>query len=243
MTLSLLIIVPARGGSKRLPRKNIRQLAGKSLLAYTAEAIAESALDAPCVLSTDDEAIAEEGRRVGLHVPALRPAALAQDDTPMSEVVLHELEMHRMRTGEELEAVLVLQPTSPLRGGACIRTAVELLKERDDVDSVIAMSATNIPASHMFHAGSDGTTTPVSDDLRRPVYVPNGALYLTRTQKLREEKTLYAGAILPLPLDPVRAIDIDTQTDWLMAEAFLRAGLPAGASKSCPPLREVETSS
>lgn len=240
--MNLCIIVPARGGSKRLPRKNIRELEGRSLLAHTVAAIRESGIDASSVLSTDDEAIAEEGRRVGFYVPGLRPAALARDDSSMGDVVLYELEMHRTRTGSDPDAVMVLQPTSPLRGSTCIRAAVKLLKERPDADSVIAMSTMNVPATYMFHVGDNGIAAPVSSNPRQPVYVPNGALYLTRTAKLREEKSLYAGEILPLPLDPVRAIDIDTETDWLMAEAFLKAGLPSDSDGFDPRPSESQPS-
>lgn len=232
----LLILVPARGGSKRLARKNVRPLAGRSLIAWTADAIAESGLDAPILLTTDDDAIAAEGERAGMQVPFRRPADIAGDAAPTIDAVLHGLDWFRDEHGGEPETVMVLQPTSPLRGGSILRTAVERLEERPDIDSVVAMTAVGLPANHVYVADANGFARAISDDRRYPVYTPNGALYLARTEKVRAERTLYAGTVLPLVLDPARAIDIDTEEDWRLAEAVLAAGeLPPVASHEAMP--------
>jgi CMP-N,N'-diacetyllegionaminic acid synthase len=223
----LLILVPARGGSKRLPGKNLRPLAGRSLIAHTAEAIAEAGLDAPAILTTDDAAIAEAGRRAGLRVPFLRPASLATDAATTVDAVLHALDWFKGDTGADPAAVMVLQPTSPLRGGGCLRAAVALLARRPEAGSIVAMTALHLPPSALFLADAAGHAEPLADDARRPVYVPNGALYLTRTERLRAERSLYAEPILPLVLDPRRSVDIDTAADFALAEALLAAGLPA----------------
>ena len=99
MTLPLLILVPARGGAKRLPGKNLKQLGGKSLIAHTADAIAQSGLEAPVVLSTDDPAIAEEGRRLGIQVPFRRPDELSGDAASTAGVVLHALDWFQAASG------------------------------------------------------------------------------------------------------------------------------------------------
>jgi CMP-N-acetylneuraminic acid synthetase len=223
----LLIVVPARGGSKRLPRKNLRPLCGKSLLAHTADAIAGAGLGAPVLLTTDDEAIAAEGRRLGWLVPFLRPADLATDAAPTAAAVLHALDRFRGANGRDPAAVMILQPTSPLRGSACLAAAVAALARRPEIDSVIAMTALHLPPARLFAAGADGAACALAaGDGRRPLYAPNGALYLVRTAALRRAGTVYAGAILPLVLEGARAIDIDTAEDWRLAEAALAAGLP-----------------
>lgn len=234
--MSLLILVPARGGSKRLVNKNVRPLAGCSLIARTADAIAESGLDAPVLLTTDDDAIAAEGERAGMLVPFRRPAELADDTAPTIDAVLHGLDWFRDEHGNEPDAVMVLQPTSPLRGGAILRAAVARLAARPDIDSVVAMTAVGLPANRMYFANAKGCAEEISDDRRYPIYMPNGALYLARTDRVRAELTLYAGTVLPLVLDPARAIDIDTEEDWRLAEALLAAGelSPAGYHDATP---------
>ncbi|MGB0630052.1 MAG: cytidylyltransferase domain-containing protein [Alphaproteobacteria bacterium] len=219
----LLILVPARGGSKRLAGKNVRPLAGRSLIARTADAIAESGLDAPVFLTTDNDAIAAEGERAGMLAPFRRPAELAGDNAPTIDAVLHALDWFRDEHGHEPDAVMVLQPTSPLRGGAVLRAAFERLAARPDIDSVVAMTEMGLPANRIYFTDANGCAEAVSEDRRYPVYVPNGALYLARTEKVRAGRTLYAGAVLPLVLDPARAIDIDTEEDWRLAEAVLAA--------------------
>jgi CMP-N,N'-diacetyllegionaminic acid synthase len=230
MNPDILVIVPARGGSKRLPGKNLRLLRGKSLLEFTAAAISEAALGAPVLLSTDDDAIAEEGMRLGWSVPFRRPAALASDEAATIDVILHALDFRYAEMGSDPELVFVLQPTSPLRGGACLRAALELLKARDDADAVIGMAELRVPAARLYFAGADGVAEPISADLRRPVYAPNGAIYLGRTAAVRAKRNLYTSRLLPLLMDDIRSIDIDTATDWKLADAVLAAGLPLEAS-------------
>jgi CMP-N-acetylneuraminic acid synthetase len=131
---------------------------------------------------------------------------------------------------------MVLQPTSPLRGSTILRTAVARLAERSDIDSVVAMSEVGLPANRIYFADTNGHAEAISDDRRHPVFMPNGALYLARTERVRAERTLYAGNVLPLLLDPARAIDIDTEEDWRLAEAVLAAGglAPAGSHEVKP---------
>jgi CMP-N,N'-diacetyllegionaminic acid synthase len=226
VTAEFLIVVPARGGSKRVPGKNLKNLAGMSLLAHTAKAIEAANLRAPVLLSTDDDAIAAEGVRLGWDVPFRRPDDLAGDDAATVDAVLHVLDWHSRTHGAEPPAVMVLQATSPFRGGACLREAVRLLDTRADIDSVIAMTESHISPAQHFLVAEDGTGIPVADDWRCPVYRPNGALYLTRTAALRQARSLYAGKIAPLVIDDIRAIDIDTEIDFKLAEAALDAGLP-----------------
>src|SRR5581483_400682 len=135
--MRVLGLIPARGGSKGVPRKNIRLLGGKPLLAYTAEAALAAQRLTRVVLSTDDEEIAAVGQSFGVEVPFLRPVELAQDNTPTLPVVQHALrwfEEHDTR----FDAICLLQPTSPLRRAADIDASIELL-ERSDADTVISV--------------------------------------------------------------------------------------------------------
>ncbi|MCI0730285.1 MAG: acylneuraminate cytidylyltransferase family protein, partial [Chloroflexi bacterium] len=138
--MRVLGLIPARGGSKGVPRKNIRLLCGKPLLQYTAESALAARRLSRVILSTEDEEIAEVGRRCGLDVPFLRPAELAQDDTAALPVVQHALRWLEAQ-GEWFDAICFLQPTCPLRRAEDIDACITLLEERnaDTVVSVLAV--------------------------------------------------------------------------------------------------------
>lgn len=224
-------LVPARGGSKEVPRKNVRLFAGKPLLAWTADAaLAARSLDR-VVLSTDDAEIAEIGRSCGLKVPFIRPAELAGDATPMIDVILHALDWAD-GTGGHFEALCLLQPTNPLRRAADIDGAVSLL-ESSAADTVF--STLEIPHEHhpdwafVSDAHGDlrvatGAAEPVSrrQDLRPAVH-REGSVYVVRTEVLRERRCLYGNRIRGYPIDPARSVNIDTPGDWARGEALIRA--------------------
>ncbi len=228
--MDLLFIVPARGGSKRLPRKNIRGLAGKTLLAHTDTAIADSRVSGTVLLTTDSDEIAEEGRRLGWTVPFLRPPELATDTAKSETAVLHALDWHRdANDGRDPDMMVLLQPTSPLRGGQCIRDAVDLLQEDPATDGVVSMTQIHLPAAHFYIMADDGTAHPVSTRNDAPVYYPNGAVYAVRTASFRHRRSFYGGRTKILPMPVWRSIDIDTQDDWDTAEALL-------ARRTTPPI-------
>jgi CMP-N,N'-diacetyllegionaminic acid synthase len=220
--MDLIYIVPARGGSKRLARKNIRPLAGKSLLEHTAQAVAQTGLSGTVLLTTDDAEMAAEGKRLGWQVPFLRPSALATDTASTMDVVLHALDWVKAENGGDDPTITVLlQPTSPLRGADCIRDAVELLKARQDCDSVVGMAASHLPQQHFYTMDEDGTATPIAARGATPVYYPNGAIYAMRTEKLRHCRTFFTDRTVILPMPPAQSVDIDTIDDWDLAEAIL----------------------
>lgn len=212
-----------------MPGKNLRCLGGRSLIGWVAKAISDAGLSEHAILSTDDPMIAAEGRRCGLEVPFLRPAELAGDDAPTVDTVVHTLDWQRAKSGIDPDAVLVLQPTSPLRGSACISIAIELLASRLDVNSVVSMSRYHLSPKSIFLTNEIGTAEALENNTRSPVYLPNGAVYLTRTAALRASRSIYADPIVPLVIDPRRTVDVDTELDWQIAEAFLAAGLPPEA--------------
>lgn len=220
--IELLIVIPVRGGSKRLPGKHTRLLAGRNLLQHTQAAIAQARIGAPVLLTTDAVEIGEQGRALGWRVPFLRPTELAGDDVPTVPVLLHALDWHRKDSGADPDSVLLLQTTSPLRGGVSLRAAIELLNEHEEASAVVGVQRLGFGPNRVFLSGANGYLTPLSpDDIRPPLFVPNGTLYLIRTAALREHGTLFPPATLPLEMDSVSSIDIDTEADWRLAQAVL----------------------
>lgn len=223
----VLVVIPARGGSKGLPGKNIKPLGGLPLLGWTAEALRQSSLrEARCLLSTDDAAIAETGRACGLAAPFLRPAALAGDTASSVDVVLHALDWLAEAHGEHPPWVLLLQPTSPFRPPAAIDQVREILRGDPVLDAVIGVKALQRSPGSLFLPDARGRLHPLGDDgiSRRQdspgLLTPNGAFYLVRSSVLRAGGNFFPPAIASLPMDAIASLDIDDATDWAMAEAL-----------------------
>lgn len=234
--MKVLGVITARAGSKGLPGKNVKLLAGKPLLAYTIEAArASGALDA-LILSTEDEQIADVGRQLGCDVPFIRPRALAQDDTPHLPVIQHAVRWMAERAKYSCDAVMTLQPTSPLRQAEDIRAAADLL-ERSGADSVV--SASEVPAHvHPMRAlRVDDTGAAVlfvtgkavrhrinrRQDLP-PAWVMNGAIYVCRTRVLfAAEPSLYGDRVMAYRMPADRGLSIDDARDFAEAERVLTA--------------------
>jgi CMP-N,N'-diacetyllegionaminic acid synthase len=233
--MRVLGLIPARGGSKGVPRKNIRLLSGKPLLAYTTEAALAAKRLTRIILSTEDAEIAAVGQSLGVEVPFLRPIELAQDDTPTLPVVQHTL-----RWLEEhdscFDAVCLLQPTCPLRRPADIDASIELL-ERSDADSVI--SVLPVPLEYNPHwvyfqdkGGwlrlSMGEDAPISrrQDLP-PAFHREGSIYVSRRDIVMEQNCFYGKRPLGYPIEPQYSVNIDTEEDWARAEKLLLKRLSA----------------
>ena len=221
--LKTLALVPARGGSKGIPRKNIRLIAGKPLIAWTIEAALRSGLLDAVVVTTDDPEIAEVARQAGAQVPFLRPAALAQDDTPGIAPVLHALDAL-----PGYGAVLLLQPTSPLRSTADIDACLGLAQDRQAV-SVVSVTEPDTHPDWTFRLGADQRLTRLACEAsaaRRqdlpPVVALNGALYYAQADWLRQGQRLVAPETLAYVMPRARSVDIDTMLDWQLAELLLK---------------------
>lgn len=227
--MRILGLVPARGGSKGVARKNARLIAGKPLLAWTADAARSATRLDGVILSTDDEELAEIGRECGLEVPFIRPAALATDTTPMIDVVLHSIDWAD-DDGRAFDALCLLQPTNPMRTAHDIDQAVELF-ERDDADTVFSVLA--VPNDHhpdwVYLKSPDGSLRLSNGDrepvARRqdlpPAYHREGSIYLTRADVLRSRASLYGEKVRGFPIDADRSVNIDTPADWVRAETLL----------------------
>lgn len=222
MSNNILIIIPARGGSKRFPGKHIKPLVGRNLLERTQDVIAAAELDCTVILTTDDEDIADRGRDLGWKVPFLRPSNLAGDSVPTLPVVLHAMNWYREANGRDLEYILLLQVTSPLRSDNHLRNAVGFLNSRNEVDAVVGVSRFEFGPNMVFNFGEGGYLVPVSRiSDTSPTFLPNGALYLIRSNSLRLHNTFFPPATIPLEVDPIAAIDIDNEADWDLAEAYI----------------------
>ena len=227
--MSLVLgIVPARGGSKGVPGKNVRPLAGRTLLEYTARAARESAVLDRVILSTDSADIADTGRRAGLDVPFMRPATLAGDDTPMLPVIQHALES-LARDGWSPDMIVLLQPTSPLRRPDHIRAAVTTLRETkaDSVVTVVEIPRHLSPDYVMRIDGGrlqpflpEGERVTRRQDAR-PAYSRDGTVYAFWRATIERFGGIYGEDCRPLLIDPRESLSIDSPADWDAAERLL----------------------
>lgn len=227
--MRILGLIPARGGSKGVPHKNIRLLRGKSLLQYTVEAALRSRHISRLILSTDDEQIAEVGRRCGLEVPFMRPAELAEDKTPMLPVIQHAIRWVEGR-GDHLDAVCLLQPTNPLRRPEDIDACIELLAV-SNADA--AVTVLPVPAEHNPHwvyflneegllSLSTGALVPIARRQDLPqAFHREGSVYVTRRDVVMEENSLYGKRLVGHLMESGRSVNIDTPADWDRAERLL----------------------
>jgi CMP-N-acetylneuraminic acid synthetase len=230
--MTVLGLVPARGGSKGIPGKNLRLLRGRPLIAYTALAALAARRLSRVALSTDDAAIARAGREAGLEVPFMRPAALALDATPMLAVVRHALQWF-IAQGTRFDAVCLLQPTSPLRQPGIIDRCIDLL-DASNADAV--MTVRPIPAEHhpfwAFLRAEDGSmrlSTGAQSPIARRQDLPeafhrDGAVYVTRSDVVLDSNTMYGRRTVGCVVDSDDNVNLDTHDDWRRAEALLAAG-------------------
>jgi CMP-N-acetylneuraminic acid synthetase len=230
--MNILGLIPARGGSKAIPRKNIFPLAGTPLLGYTCQAATASRVLTRVLLNTDDPEIAEVGRKYGVETPFLRPAQLAEDETPILPVIRHTLGWLDANQDFHTDVVVLLQPTSPLRGARHIDAAVDLLID-SGADTVVSVQ--EVP--HQFNPISvmrldeQGCLQPYLEGdlvLRRQekpqVYARNGPAVLVIRRQVVESGRLYGDRVLPLIMNPLDSLDVDDEDDLTLLEALIQAG-------------------
>ncbi|GAA4485960.1 acylneuraminate cytidylyltransferase family protein [Microbacterium panaciterrae] len=236
--MTILCVIPVRGGSKGVPGKNARAVAGKPLVAWSIEQALAAGLDV--LVSTDDAELAAIARGAGADVPFLRPAELAEDTTPTEPVILHAIR-HRAAEGRRPDAVMLLQATSPVRLPGTIERAVQEFAETG-VDSLVGV----VPQTPFFwHPATavGGSATAEYDPSARPrrqdlqsgdyFYKETGSLYLTRTEIYERENNRIGGRVGLFVMDEAEGVDIDTLVDLRIAEAVLQdmASDPDGARR------------
>ncbi|GAB3532830.1 acylneuraminate cytidylyltransferase family protein [Arthrobacter tecti] len=232
----ILAVIPARGGSKGLPGKNVRPLLGKPLIAHSIALAEQLGASVRCIVSTDDPGIAEIARRHGASVPFLRPAHLATDTAPMSGVLRHALAEMENSTGENFDVVLLLDPTSPTRTAEDILAAVNKLTASDGIDGVVAVSEPFFnPTWVGVRPTADGTLERYFDagrgvvrrqDVDRYLRI-NGSFYAWLSPFVRRLKSSWfdEGTHTYFEIPEAHAFSIDDESEFRLVEAVVRAGL------------------
>lgn len=220
-----LAIITARGGSKRIPRKNIKSFCDKPILFYSIEAAKEANVFDEIMVSTDDEEIAALARSCGAKVPFLRSAATANDFASTDDVIMEVLNTYRER-GEYFDAFCCIYPTAPFLTGERLRNAMELLKEADSVMPVVAFSyppqrGLVINKSGYVERQFPEYATARSQDLQK-IYHDCGQFYACRSKAFLAAGTTDVEHLLPLVMSEMEVQDIDTEEDWALAELKYR---------------------
>ena len=225
----VLAVIPARGGSKSVPRKNIALIAGKPLLAYTVEEAQKVSEISDLIVSTDDEEIASVAGSLGVNVPFLRPTELATDDAEAAPVLAHALFAMEAQRAERYDAIMMLQPTTPLRMAFHIQTALDMF-DRINCDSVV--SVVSVGGNHPFRMKrliDDHLINFIDqgfEDMRPrqtlpPVYIRNGAVYLSSRYVVANQQQVVGATCIGFEMGAEESINIDDRLDFKMAELLL----------------------
>jgi CMP-N,N'-diacetyllegionaminic acid synthase len=237
----VLGLVPARSGSKGVPGKNLRPLAGLPLIEYAARAGHASGVLDRIVLSTDSAAIADAGRRAGLEVPFMRPPELAADDSPMLAVIRHALAALDA-SGWSADVLVLLQPTSPLRTPRHVRDAVTLLGETN-ADSVVTVLEVprHLSPDYVMRIEHGMLRPFLPDGARitrrqdaRPAYAREGTVYTCWRRTIETFGNIYGDDCRPLLIAPAESLSIDSPADWDEAERRLAGTRRAGIGEGAP---------
>jgi N-acylneuraminate cytidylyltransferase len=231
----VLAIIPARGGSKSIPRKNIKLFAGYPLIAFSIAAGLAAESISRVIVSTDDEEIAEISTDFGAEVPFYRPEEISRDETPDLPVFKHALEWLQSNEGYQPEIVVQLRPTSPLRRKEIINQSVYKLIENPEADSIRTVCVPFQNPFKMWQITNNGLMRPLIDsDFKEAYNLPRQALpevywqtgYVDAawTETIVEKNSMTSDYILPMVIDAEEWIDIDSPDDWRRAERLLESG-------------------
>lgn len=234
----ILALIPARGGSKGIPRKNIRHFAGYPLLVWSIAAAKQSQFVTRVIVSTDDEEIAAVARTYGAEAPFLRPSEFAQDNSTDLPVFQHALQWLEEHEGYQPEIVIQLRPTSPIRPKDCVDKSIKILMNHEDADCVRGVvQAEQNPHKMWRLAGDDQPMTPLLQvegisepynaprQILPPVYWQTGHIDAIRVSTIKHKKSLTGDVIYPLVIDPRYTVDIDNLSDWAKYESLASSGL------------------
>ncbi len=226
----ILGVIPARGGSKSVPRKNLAPLNGKPMFYYTIEAAQQSKLLTHFVVSSEDEEIIKVAKSFGAPAPFVRPAELATDEAPSLPVVQHAVREVESRKGVTFDYVVLLQATSPLRNSADIDAALEKLIETgaDSVVSVVRV-AHHHPARMRFIENDLLIQLPMGEqkEMQRrqdlpPVYIRNGAIFATKRSVVMDQNSMLGKVSRPYVMPESRSANVDTKFDFLVVEVMMQ---------------------
>lgn len=223
--ISVITIIPARGGSKGIPKKNIVPLGGKPLLVYTIESTLKAQIGGPVVVSTDDDEIARIARENGAEV-VIRPSEISGDSASTESALLHALDVVE-KQGFKADAVLTLQPTSPMRKAATIKQFIEKFDEiKGKYDAMLSLHENRM--DFWVKKNEDGgfgrlfPNAPRRRQAREPLYEENSVLYITNTEALRRTNSVLGEKTAGFVIDADEAIDINEPCDILFAEFLMQ---------------------
>ncbi|MDC0831670.1 acylneuraminate cytidylyltransferase family protein [Geitlerinema sp. CS-897] len=231
--MKILVVIPARGGSERLPGKNIRLLGGKPLIVWSIDVVRDVCAICDTLVSTDHLEIAQIAKQAGALVPWMRPPELATNAARSVDVAIHALNWYEITYGK-VDGVLLLQPTSPFRSRKTVVEGIKLFKD-NGFKPVLAISPTHIHPMWTFKL-KNGYLSPFmreysnfncrSQDLP-DAYIINGSFYLAHPQQLRKQESFIDETTIPLIIDsPKEALDIDTEWDWRVAKCCIQDHIP-----------------
>jgi CMP-N-acetylneuraminic acid synthetase len=224
---SVLAIIPARGGSKRLPRKNILPIGGHPMVAYSIMAVRDATRVTDWLVSSDDDEIIDIALAYGAKVPFKRPEALATDNVRNIDVTLHALQYMEEKQGYRYDIIVLLQPTSPIRSSVHIDLAIEKLWS-SDLQSLAAVKGPfqkRDPVLKRINAQGELESycvEPGENKNNEPFYIYNAALYAVKRDYFVREKRFTADKQVPLIMDKFHSIDVDDAADMVVAEAYLQ---------------------
>lgn len=225
-----LVIIPARGGSKGIPHKNIKPLAGKPLIYYTIDVARAIFPDEDICVSTDDSEIIQVVEDYGLKVPFVRPNYLATDNAGANGVILHALDFFENQ-GRTIDIIVLLQTTSPFRRIEDVIEAVELYDDTVDMVTSVMPAKCN-PYYDCFEDNANGwlTISKGKGTIERRQDAPkvwqlNGAVYVINPKRLKEKGLAHFDRIRKYPMDEMHSIDLDNMLDWKIAELVIKEGL------------------
>ena len=233
--MKIVALIPARGGSKRLPGKNTKLLGGLPLIAWTIRAAKQSGCCSDIVVSTDDLSIGSVSREFGATVPWLRPAQLSSDTASSVDVAIHFLDWYEAEKGA-VDGLLFLQPTSPFRTAETISKAVKMYSENAERVPFVSVSPATSHPAWCFRLTDTGMSPFMgwsslgkrSQDLEA-AWVLNGSIYLISPERLRSDNTFLTIDAKPIVVtEAAEAIDIDDCYDWALAESVLSTGVTVG---------------
>lgn len=225
----MIAIIPARGGSKGVPRKNIKMLMGKPLIYYTIKAALESEYIDKVVVTTDDFEISEISKSFGAEVPFLRPEILSTDTAKAIDVYLYTVEKLTYFYHEKIDDFIVLLPTSPLRSSSDIDNAIKIYCEKK-AESVISVVSSKEPPNWFKKIDSDGllkdyfssTDNSINRQEAEETYLPNGAIYVFNYNALKVNQNYYNKKTYPYIMSPESSWDIDTELDFKIVEFLIK---------------------
>lgn len=224
----ILGLIPARGGSKRLPGKNIKPLLGKPLIVWTIEQALKSKLIDRVIVSTDDEAIVNISKRAGAQVPFIRPKKLASDTALSIDVALHALDLLQSQD-DYYDYIALLEPTSPLRKRNDIDRGIEKLIDNPAANNLVSLGEVHLEHPLLIKKVHNGFVIPFNNPFnfskaaRNKVYFPYGVIYLSKVDALYKNRDFYAKRTIPLFIERWQNYEVDDEIDFLIIEKIMRS--------------------